>query len=83
MQEIVLDVPELLGQINIVLMRILESLDRIPERIEFLGTVGAELLDRRAVIDEFAVIEDPYQELSCRIVFERLRLPCLDRIENV
>ena len=64
-------------------MRILKSLDRIPERVDLLCAVILDIVDGRGFVDRLTVIEDLNKELSCLVILKCLGLPCLNGIEDL
>ena len=66
-QEDALDLIELLGEINVVVMRILEALDLVPEAVELSGAVRLYLLNGRTVVNAFAVFEHRKSSIRCKV----------------
>ena len=62
-EQIVLEVPERLAEVDIVCLRILESQDLAPESIHLLAACLLDLLNVRLIVYELALVEDLYQKL--------------------
>ena len=62
-QQVVLDVPEFLAQVNIVGLGIVKALDFVPQGVHLCKTVGADLLKAGQLVDQLAVLKDGLQQL--------------------
>ena len=61
----VLDIPQLAREVNVVVMRIIEALDLLPNAIKRCLTVGADLVKRGAHIDLLATLKYGNEQLLC------------------
>ena len=64
-------------------MRVVEALDLVPQVVNAVCGVSADLAERRNVIDEPAVLEDGLQELLDREVGNDFFLPGEFRMEQL
>lgn len=53
-QQLVLDVPQLLGEVHIVIVWVFKPLDLVPEGVDLSGAPGAHFLDAGLTIDQLA-----------------------------
>ena len=82
MQQPVLDVPQLLRQIDVIGMRVVKTLDLVPECVDLLGAVFLNVVQLRQLVDQLAVFEDRHEQLLRRKVIDPLALPRRLRVEN-
>ena len=75
-QQVLLDVPELIGQVHVVLVGVVETLHLVPQGVYLLTAVFADLRQRRAVVYPLAVAETPAPAArgprSCRCAFSSM-----------
>ena len=83
LQQAMLDVPQLLGKIHIILVRIVEPFHLVPEGFKLSLAVVPDFLDRRCLIDALAVLEDRDQQLAGCKVLQGLPFPGRVRIKNL
>ena len=74
-KHIVLERPELLGKVNVVVVRIAEAANLVPHTLDLLGTVLTDLGKRGERVDLLAVFKHLNEQLGCRIILKRLALP--------
>ena len=74
-EQLVLDVPQLLREIDIVVVRVLKALNLIPQRVDFLRAVVADLGGRGRLIDTLAAEKDRHLQFAHRVVGHGLALP--------
>ena len=60
LQKSVLKVPQLLGQVHIVVVGVFKALDFLPLKVQLVGAAGTDVLQRGEVVDQFAVLEDGF-----------------------
>ena len=75
LEQALLDVPELLAQVHIVVVGVLKPLDLVPEGVDLSGAPGPHLLDAGLLVDQPAALEDGDQELPDGEVGDGLALP--------
>ena len=75
-EQTLLLVPEFLREVDIIVMRIVESQNLVPEGVDLLGAVLLHLVKRRALVDALAIFEELDGQRLCNIVFDYLSLPC-------
>ena len=80
-QQVPFQVPQLLREVDIIIMRILEALHLIPQQIDLLGAPGPHLSDGRGVVHPLALLEDGHQQLLGGEVGEHTALPGGVRVE--
>ena len=81
-QQVVLDVPQLLREVDIVVVRIFKSFDLVPQGIYLLFAVAANLLDVRQLINQLALAEDGLKHLLCRHIFQCALFPGCQRVKD-
>lgn len=81
-KKLVLTAPQLFGEIHEVGLRILETLDLIPQGIDLTDAVLADVLNIRAVVNALAVLEQLYAQRTNRIIGNDTLLPGVDRMEQ-
>ena len=54
LQQTILDIPQLLGQVHIVGMRVVKALDLIPQLIHLFQTIGTDFLQAGTLIHKLA-----------------------------
>ena len=81
-KKLVLAAPQLFGEIHEVGLRILETLDLIPQSINLTDAVLADVLNIRAVVNALAVLEQLYVQRTNRIIGNNTLLPGVDRMEQ-
>ena len=60
LQQVVLNIPQALRQVNIVVMRIVESFDFVPQGIHLLQAILSDFLQIRTLIDQFTILKNGY-----------------------
>lgn len=63
-QQVLLNVPELIGQVHVVLVGVVETLHLVPQGVYLLTAVFADLRQRRAVVYPLAVQKHRHQQLA-------------------
>ena len=81
-KKLVLAAPQLFGEIHEVGLRILETLDLIPQSINLTDAVLADVLNIRAVVNALAVLEQLYAQRTNRIIGNDTLFPGVDRMEQ-
>ena len=66
-----LDIPKLLREIDIVVVRILKSRDLVPKGVYLLAAVALDLLDIPLLIDAFALAEEWLKQLAGGVIRQR------------
>ena len=77
-----LDVPEVFRKVNVIAVRVLKTLDLIPEMINLIVTVGLDLFDVGQIIDTLAVFKYLRQDRFDLNVGKGLALPGVDGVEE-
>lgn len=72
-QDCILDIPEFLGQIDIIDLRVLKSFDRLPQIVQFLLAIAPEIINRLALIDQPPADKDRLQQPADREIRQVLR----------
>ena len=80
---LVLDVPKLLGEVNVIVVRVCESSHLVPHTLYLFRTVTADLVDRGKLVNEFSFVVYSAKKLCCGIVGQRFTLPDMLRIEKL
>ena len=71
-----LDIPKLLREVDIVVVRILKSRDLVPKGVYLLAAVALDLLDIPLLIDAFALAEEWLKQLAGGVIRQSFALPC-------
>ena len=82
-KELILDAPELFGKVYIILVRILKTLDLVPESIYLCGAVCAYILIAWFIVNKLAVFEYGNKKFLCGEVPDSLFLPGICRIKDL
>ena len=77
-----LEIPQFLRQIDIVVVRVFKPLDFVPVQLKLLLAVFAYLLERGFAVNAFAVLEYGLEQLDRCKVGQRLAFPCVVGVEN-
>ena len=77
-----LDVPQLPGKIDVIIVRILKTQHLVPQSVYLLLAVAAYILERRLVVHQLAVFKYRHMEFPHREISECLFLPCEIRVEQ-
>ena len=77
-----LDIPELLGQIHIIIVRVVEAFDLVPQPVDLCQAVFPDLGSGGPVVNALSVLENRLQQFFCREVGERLFFPGVLRVKN-
>ena len=81
--EIVLDIPELLGKVNVIVVRILESEYLLPHTADLSYAARLDLVERGKIVYELTVFKHFDQKLLCGVICEGLALPGAVGIEEL
>jgi hypothetical protein len=76
MEHELLHVPQLGGEVNVVVVGIFKALDLVPQPVHLTCAVGANLFNVGQVVDTLTVLENGSQQGHGFIVGEGLTLPC-------
>ena len=60
-QEVMLDVPQFLGEVHVVVVGVGKAADFLPHAVPLLLAMAADLLQGGQVVDQLAVLEDGHQ----------------------
>ena len=80
-KKLVLDIPQLPRQVNVVVMRILKSQHLTPHCVELLRAVPLYLLKRRFIVNQFSAAEYRHLKLPGSEIRELFLLPGEVRVE--
>ena len=76
-QQLALDIPQLLGQIDVVGMGVLESHYLAPQHSRLFGAVAADCLDIGQIVDKLALFKQRHQQRLGVKVVEGALFPCV------
>ena len=74
-EEIILDRPELFGEVNVIVVRILKTKDLIPHSLDLCLAMCLNLVERGALVNLLSTDEDRLLKLGRGVVFKGLSLP--------
>ena len=75
LEQVLLNIPQLLGQVHVVIVGVLETLDLVPQGIHLALAIGAGGLDVGHAVNQLAAVEDGDQQLAGLVILEGLALP--------
>lgn len=83
-QQLIFQMPELIGEIHMNTVRIFETQRLLPERIQLLMAIVADLHNLRRLVHAFSVLKDRHQQLPQGIAVrgKMSLLPGLDGIKQ-
>ena len=81
--EVVLDIPELLRKVNVVVVGILKSEYLLPHTADLSYAACLDLVKRGKIVHKLALVEHPDEKLLCGVVGEGLALPGAVGIEEL
>ena len=81
--ELVLDIPELLRKVNVVVVRILKSENLLPHAADLSYAARLDLIERGKLVYKLALIEHSDKKLLCGVICESLTLPRAVGIEQL
>ena len=82
-EEALLFVPQGLGEIHVIVMRVLEAEHLVPHRVHLFRAVAPDFLDPRKVVDTGSLPEKLLLQRHRPEVFDRLAFPDMVGIENL